>query len=375
MNFVESQKGDIDKFIKMNKKNELENTGKSFLNEEHKNINLGEDNNVNIGKDNNKIVNKDNNFDSETQDNNFDSQTNDSNSNSQTQDNENEIARQNDFNIKNIYDPSQWKDIDTKLSDLLVEKGPIRITDINFPKGKYSRHFSVSYYIQKLSNGEKHERRWLIYSTNLDRVFCFCSKLFNVISCTSKLGNKGSRDWRNLSVKLKIHEISDEHIINMNAWIDLEMRLPKDKTIDKHVQEQINRDKEHWRKVLLRIIVVIKILSKNNSSLHGKNEKIYQESNGNCLIEMIAKFDPIMQEHIHRIKNDKIHNHYLGHNIQNKLINLLASGIKTKIIKKIMNAKYYSIILDCTPDIIQMSFVLLCVDILSTPIQVNEYFL
>ena len=94
-------------------------------------------------------------------------------------------------------------------------------------------------------NEEKHERRWLIYSTDLDRVFYFCCKLFNVIGCTSKLGNEGSIDWRNLSAKFKSYEISDEHIINMNAWIYLEMRLSKDKTIDKHAQEQINKDKEH----------------------------------------------------------------------------------------------------------------------------------
>ena len=129
------------------------------------------------------------------------------------------------------------------LRDLSMEKGPIKVTDMDFPKNKYSRHFSSSNYIQELPNGEKHERKWLIYSRDLDRVFSFCCKLFNVDSCTSKLANKGSKDWRNLSAKLKSHEITNEHITNMNAWIDLEMRLVKNKIIDKHVQEQINRDR------------------------------------------------------------------------------------------------------------------------------------
>jgi len=68
------------------------------------------------------------------------------------------------------------------------------------------------------------------------QIFCFCYKLFNVIGCTSKLGNEDSRDCKNVSAKLNGHEISDEHITNMNAWIDLEMRLSNDKTIDKHAQ-------------------------------------------------------------------------------------------------------------------------------------------
>jgi len=113
------------------------------------------------------------------------------------------------------------------LRDLLVEKGHIKVIDMDFPKDKYSRHFSSSNYIQKLPNGEKNERKWLIYSRDLNRVFCFCCKLFNVVSCTSKLANEGSKDWRNLSAKLKSHEITNEHITNMNAWIDLEMRLVK----------------------------------------------------------------------------------------------------------------------------------------------------
>ena len=83
----------------------------------------------------------------------------------------------------------------------------------------------------------------------------------------------------------------------MNTWLDLEMRLSKNKTIDKNIQEQINKEKDHWKKVLLRIIAGVKNLGENNLAFWGKNEKIYEENNGNflSLIGMIAKFDPVMQ--------------------------------------------------------------------------------
>lgn len=62
-------------------------------------------------------------------------------------------------------------------------------------------------------------------------------------------------------------------------------------------------------------------------------------------------FDPIMKEHIRRISSEEIHCHYLGKNIQNEVIQLLANKIRSHILHALKNAKYYSIILDCTPDI------------------------
>ena len=125
------------------------------------------------------------------------------------------------------------------------------------------------YYILflKITHGEKFDRKWLVYSKYLDKTFCFCCKLFNSTthgSGTNQLTNEGTNDCRNISNKIKNHETSKEHGTNMNAWIDLDMRLLKNKTIDKDLQEQINKEKYHWKKVLVRIIVVVKNFGKNN---------------------------------------------------------------------------------------------------------------
>ena len=113
-------------------------------------------------------------------------------------------------------------------------------------------------------------------------------------------------------------------------------------------------------------------------AFRGKNEKIYQENNGNflSLIEMIAEFDPVMQEHVRHTQHGAIHNHYLGHNIQSELIQFLANEIKGKIIKKIKEAKYFSIRLDCTPDVChqeRMTLIQRCVNISTSPIKIDEH--
>lgn len=59
-----------------------------------------------------------------------------------------------------------------------------------------------------------------------------------------------------------------------------------------------------------------------------------------------------MAEHLNRVQNNQNNfPHYLGDKIQNELIGEIGNKIKTYIITLLKLCKYYSIMLDCTPDV------------------------
>lgn len=167
----------------------------------------------------------------------------------------------------------------------------------------------------------------------------------------------------------------DENIYNVSG------NACDDENIDdKGLQELIKIDTDHWKEVLVRIIDVVKCLAKNILDFCGTNEKLYEESNGYFLgiIQMIAEFDPVMKQHFWLLKDEKTHYHYLTYIVQNELIEMLASNVKSEIIKKSKEAKYFSVILDCTLDASheeQMTLIIRCVDVSSSLIQVEEFFI
>ncbi|XP_058775053.1 uncharacterized protein LOC131649301 [Vicia villosa] len=142
-----------------------------------------------------------------------------------------------------------------------------------------------------------------------------------------QLASEGFGNWAHVGKRLREHETCMKHVKNMTTWCELRQRI-----------------------------------------------------NGNFLglIEMLAEFDPIVQEHVRRITNDNLHVHFFGHNIQNELLLLLSSAIKNEIIRKTKQEKYFSVILDCTPDVShqeQMSLIIRYVDVSSNSVSIEESFL
>jgi len=168
--------------------------------------------------------------------------------------------------VKNVdlTDPYNWPDcISSDLRVDLVKLGPKRKINIKCPISlidKTERQFSNSFYSRKLSNGEFIDRQWLVYSVSCDRVYCFCCKIFPNHETNlriSSLATVGLRDWKYISERLKSHEISQTHIKSALDWSELRLRLGKLETIDKAHQIIIEKEKNHWREVLKRIIAAI----------------------------------------------------------------------------------------------------------------------
>lgn len=253
-----------------------------------------------------------------------------------------------------LEDCGKWPaKITDEVRQIIVEKGLVQVKNFNFPIDRTSgRRFTVANYKTKLPNGEEITREWLAYSISKNAIFCFFCKLFSTDN-VSLSGTEGYSDWQNMSTFLRNHEKSPSHIKASLSYRELFQRLQLGKTIDDQNQQKIKSETEHWYNVLKRLLCIVQFLGTQGLAFRGTNDTVFKENNGNFLklVEHISKFDTVLSEHLRRVTSKETNVHYLSKQTQNEFISLLSNKVNEHILNELEKATYYSIILDCTPDV------------------------
>ena len=280
-----------------------------------------------------------------------------------------------------LFDPAKWlPKRDSSYVDSIVRAGPAPMEDRYFPRDEQRRHFSKLHYYRETANGEKLLRRWLVYSPSADKVFCFCCKLLDRLS-KSSLASGGFGKWKHVGDTLSTHEKSSGHFSAFATWTKTELRLRGElEGVDTLHQRRMTAEIEHWQGVLEQQVAITMFLAQGNIAFRGSSDKLFTPNNGNYLKlnELLGKFDPLMKEHLRRLIGKEISDHYCNKTIQNELIDLIAKKTVHEIIVNLKEAKYFSIILDCTPDVNrkeQMTFIVRFVEKKDRILKPAEHFL
>ena len=207
-------------------------------------------------------------------------------------------------------------------------------------------HFSKVHCKRKLSNGESILRPWLIYSVSADKIYCFYCRLLG----KQKLlfVNEGFDQWQSCTTRLAAHEKSHGHLDAMTSCCEAGARLSKKTCIDKIHQWMLYSETKRWNQVFQRLVGIVQFLAERNLAFRVSIERIGEPSNGNFLglVELLAKFDPVMGEHLRCVTNAEIHDHYLGKRIQNEFIAVVADAVVKAILRDSKNVMHFSVILD-----------------------------
>lgn len=160
----------------------------------------------------------------------------------------------------------------------------------------------------------------------------------------------GFDQWKKFE-KISYQKNSMYHREANTTWLLRENSL---NSVNQQICKQISTETQYWIDVLKRVVAVIKYLSSRGLPFRGYNEVFGVKNNGNYLglLELISEFDPFLKTHIELYGNKgRGHPSYLSTTILNELIILIKRRVINYIENEIRESKYFSLILDSTPDL------------------------
>ena len=211
--------------------------------------------------------------------------------------------------------------------------------------------------------------RWLHYNVSEDSVHClYCTQAFLQNQPFTKNAQKsalvsknGFSFWKNATVRLEKHETSELHKAAVS-------RINKSTTdIRGIVSSQWKEDEAQSRRCLFIIIDFIKVLCRQGLPLRGHTD---ENSIFHQLLLLEAKKNKEFANWLLK-KKDK----FVGHGIQNELVEIMAHNILRGVIKDIASRDFYAIMADETCDKSNSEQLVFCVRSVDQNHEVHEDFL
>ena len=140
----------------------------------------------------------------------------------------------------------------------------------------------------------------------------------------------------------------------MSNMLTLMQRMSGTGAIDSALRKQTLDAREYWRDVLRRVVAVIKFLGERGLAFRGNDELFGSPHNGNYLgiLELISQFDPFLAEHIKTYgQRGRGSVSYLSSTICEEFIDMMGEKTRQVIAEELRDAKYFSVIVDSTPDL------------------------
>ncbi|XP_065684245.1 zinc finger MYM-type protein 1-like [Hydra vulgaris] len=241
--------------------------------------------------------------------------------------------------------------LSAKLIRKLCEIGPCQPglqKSFRFPTDEAGRKFQTSWYTKTIGKGSiKKERNWLVFSPSNQKMYCHASWLFADFKAENYSKewsdtSAGVYKWKKGMEKIVEHETSHQHQNAIRQYLLTKYRISNDKTVISGLISQECRQVEKNREVLKRMIDVTLFLAKQGLSFRGHREHQHFKIGNKGTANNAGNFLELYE------KRNQL---YLSHDVQNDLIQSLASEISSTINNEVKLAQFFSLIIDSTIDI------------------------
>ena len=192
--------------------------------------------------------------------------------------------------------------------------------------------------------------KWLRYSAELDKAFCYACKTFQPFGTKETTYiSTGFACWKNALDKRKgfpAHELTRNHLIAFSMWKEKEVRDEKNQFVSTLVNEKILEDNRYY---LSSIVEMIQFLASNELPFRGTYNTEEHSEHGLFInfYEYTLKKDSKLAEIAKRIPKNAT---YLSPAIQNNIIDLMTSMVRNDVAKNVQTADvpWYTLFMDGT---------------------------